>query len=123
MRADIFRQNAPEEIVGRARWTGSGVEIEGDEKVRASVERVFRPTPVVADDPALRPAGTSGPVVLPPGSLSWFVHTARSRSGAEGLAVRLVAEDSTAMGWEPAAAYRSFWETFERKARTGQAAG
>jgi hypothetical protein len=124
LRADISREDAPEDLVGRARWTDSGVEIvSDDDRVRASIERVFRPMPVATDDPSLRPAGSSGPVVLPPGSLSWFVHAARSRSGAEGLAVRLVAEDSTTMGWDPAAAYRTFWQTVERKARTRRAAG
>ena len=90
MRAEFFKPDAASEVVGAADWNGAGVRIDtgGDEALLA-LSRVFRPTPVAVDDPSLRAPGASGPVVLPPGSLSWFLAAARIRAPAEGLSVRI----------------------------------
>jgi len=112
-----FRQeeNGSERMVAAATWTGRGVEIEGpDEAARWLLERVFRAAPVSVDDPSLRSFGTRGEVVLQPGSLRWFMAAAGSRARAEGLKVRFFGSADTAMGWDPAGAYRTFVSTAER---------
>lgn len=119
MLAEFYREGDPGAVVGRARWSGSGVEIDsGDGAIRSGLERVYRAAPISVEDPALRTAGTSGPVVLPPGGLPWFIHASRARAASEGLAVRLVAEGPGGVRWDPAAAYRTFSQTVERRART-----
>ena len=82
---------------------------------------MFRPAPVAVDDPSLRTSGTSGPVLVPPGSLSWFRAAAQVRAGEEGLASRLVPTARGAPGWDPAGSYRSFEEMIERKELAGAA--
>jgi len=124
MLAEFFREENPEEVLGRARWSGAGVAIDADEEaIRSALERVYRAAPVSVEDPALRTAGTSGPVVLSPGSLTWFAHASRARAGSEGMKVRLVAEGPGAVRWDPAAAYRTFSQTVERRARMGGSGG
>jgi hypothetical protein len=114
--AEFYRQDAPNDVVGRATWDGSGVNFEaGDDDVRSSLARIFRPVPVVIDDPSLRAYGTSGPVQLHPGGLSWFRAAAEVRAKDEGLRARLVARPIPAMGWDPAGAYRTFNSQVERK--------
>jgi hypothetical protein len=118
VRAEFFRPDSLDQTVGWATWNGSRVEIQAEvEDVRAVLGRIFRPTSVSVDDPASRTAGTTGPVVLTPGSLRWFQAAARARSEAEGLAVRLVPEEGEGMGWDPAGAYRTFGEALERRQR------
>ena len=120
MRAEFVRTGQEDRVVGSATWDGSRVAVEsGEEHVAAALWRVFRPTAVAIDDAALRTAGTTGPVVLPPGSLPWFQAAARVRSAAEGLDVRFVPEGRGAMGWEPAGAYRPFGDAVERRERLG----
>jgi len=88
------------------------------ETVDASIEglgAIFRPTPVVVDDASLRPLGTSGEVVLEPGSLEWFRAALSTRSPALGLAVRFVTDEIEG-GWDPAANYRTFAEQAARLA-------
>lgn len=120
MRAVFYRPDAPDTLIGSAAWRGGRVDVEAeDEAVGQTVRRIFRPTPVVIDDPSMRSYGTSGPVVLPPGSLRWFRAAAETRSGADGLGVRFVPESDRAMGWDPAGAYRTFNDAIERKARIG----
>ena len=119
MRADFYRLDAPGEIVGRARWVGSGIEVETgtqDDDVLRALSRIFRRTPVVVDDPALRLPGATGPAVLPPGSLRWFRLAAAARCEAEGLGVRLAPEGQAGMGWDPAGGYRSLSDTEARRA-------
>lgn len=124
VRAEFYRPDAPEQIVGRAVWTGSGVELAAEEgAIAEALARIVRRTSVAVDDSALRTAGTLGPVVLQPGGLLWFIHAARSRSGAEGLAVRLVPEAAGGTGWDPAAAYRTFSEAIDRTERLDGAVG
>ena len=116
MLAEFYKEDAPEEVLGRATWDGSGVSIDAeDESVRNSVARIFRPVPVLVDDPSLRSYVTSGPVELPPGGLLWFRAAAEGRSADQGLRVRLVPQSRGAMGWDPAGAYRPFNEQIERK--------
>jgi hypothetical protein len=120
MRAVFVRPDAPDSPVGQAVWSGRGVSIsaEGDDEgVRTSLTRVFRPTPVAVDEPALRPAGTAGPVVLPPGSLAWFQAVARVRGADEGLGVRFAPDGPSGSGWDPAGAYRPFREAGELRER------
>jgi hypothetical protein len=115
--AEFYRDADHPEVVGRARWSRSGVEIDaGDQAIRSALERVYRAASVSVEDPALRAAGTSGPVVLPPGGLPWFMHASRARAAAEGLVVRLVAEGPGGVRWDPAAAYRTFSQSVERGA-------
>jgi hypothetical protein len=112
MKAEFVRQDAPDQVVGMAIWAPGRPVIEsGHDDVRTSLGRIFRPVPVVVDDPSLRSFGTSGPVLLQPGSVRWFRAAAESRAGAEGLSVRFVAPADAAMGWDPAGAYRTFWAT------------
>jgi hypothetical protein len=120
MLAEFYKPDAAEQVVGRAIWDGRGVHVEADdEAVRTSIERVFRPVPVVVDDPSLRSLGTSGPVQLAPGSLVWFRAAAEARGPVEGLRARLVPQSDAAMGWEPAGAYRTFDGQMEHKERIG----
>lgn len=118
MRAAFFRLDHPDSIVGTAVWNGKGADVEADdESIHQAIRRIFRPSPVLIDDPSMRSYGTAGPVVLPPGSLKWFRAAAEARSRGEGLRVRFVPEPEAAMGWDPAGAYRTFNEAVERKAR------
>jgi hypothetical protein len=108
-------QEGASSVVAAATWNGSSVEFEAEgEANRALVERIFRPASVAVDDPALRSFGTYGEVNLPPGSLRWFMASAKSRGEAEGLRVRFVPDESGALGWDPAGAYRTFTSSAER---------
>ena len=119
MRAVFYGEDDPKKVVVAARWNRRGVEVAGDAEMQARVRRIFRATPVVVDDPVFRASGTSGPVVLHPGTLLWFRAAAQIRGKAEGLNVRFVPEGQDAMGWDPAGAYRPFSEAIERKELSG----
>ncbi len=85
-----------------------------DPELRASLQRAFRPTPVVVDDASLRSPGTRGESVLQPGDLEWFRAVAQVRVRAEtGLVARFV-PGVTVGGYDPAANYRRFEEQIER---------
>lgn len=117
MRAEFYRADAPTQAVGWATWAGTGVDVESkDDEAASAIRRVFRSLPVAVDDPALRSAGTAGPVVLQPGSLRWFTAAARARSEVEGLGVRFVSGETGSIGWDPAGAYRTFQAVVERDA-------
>ena len=121
MRAEFLKPDAPDRVVGTARWAGAVALVEAaDPETERALRRVFRNTPVAVDDPAERSAGTAGPTVLPPGTLRWFRAVALSRGRGEGFAVRLVPEGRGAMGWDPAGAYRTFVDAGERKERIGR---
>jgi hypothetical protein len=98
-----------------AAWYGDRVHVEADDPADAeAVRRVFRPTPLVVDDPAARGPGTTGPVQHQPGSLAWFRAAATVRGPAEtGMAVRLDAGTMEG-GFDPAANYRDFEEQIAR---------
>ncbi len=119
--SDPGQEAPPPPVVGVATWTGSTVAIEvleGGDETNAALERVFRRVPVVVDDASLRALGASGPTVLEPGDLRWFMAAAQTRAAGERLAVRLV-PSATGMGWDPAGAYRTFGAAFDRLGRAG----
>ena len=101
--------------VAAATWLDGRVVVESDDRdLRASIERAFRPVPVVVDDPSLRYPGTRGESVLQPGDLEWFRAAAQVRVPAEtGLVARSV-PGVTIGGYDPAANYRRFSEQIER---------
>jgi hypothetical protein len=116
LRIEFHRPDAPEAVVGRATWDGRAVSVEGDgPEVRTALARVFRPAPVVSDDPALRNLGARGEVVLQPGGLDWFLQAARVRGPEVGLAGRVVRPEVEG-GWDPAGNYRTFDQQVERLA-------
>ena len=116
MRAEFFREDDPDSVVGSAEWTGDAVNAQAeDPKVRRALGRIYRPTAVLIDDAALRSFGTRGPELLPPGTLRWFICATQSRSGVEKLAYRLIPGESRRMGWDPAGAYRTFADQAERR--------
>jgi len=121
VRAEFVRADVPAEVVGSATWLGNGVAIEDGGEVGEALDRIFRPSPVVIDDPSLRSFGTAGPAVLQPGSLQWFRAAAQARAPAEGLAVRFVPDGAASIGWDPAGAYRTFPAAAERRELLGPA--
>jgi hypothetical protein len=115
MRAEFYGPDDEGTVVASAAWDGRSVRIEADDAaVRASLERVFRLTPVVVEDPSLRPLYAKGEVVVHPGSLEWFREAAITRAEREGLRVRLVPEAAGRGGWDPASAYRTFRQEVAR---------
>ena len=117
MRAELFRLEAPEEVVAIAEWDGSRATIgptEGAAGVTAAdLECVLRPTPVIVDDHSLRRQGTHGEVLLQPGTLDWFRSALLVRGPELGLGVRFVSGVREG-GWDPAAQYRSFAQQVNR---------
>lgn len=113
-----FRKADSADVAGRAVWMGPGVRIEAeDDGVRLALARIFRPIPVVVDDPALRPPGSTGPVHVHPGTLAWFIEAAKVRSEQEGLKVSFVPSGEGGAGWDPAGTYRPFAQQIERLER------
>lgn len=115
MLAEFALAEDQNEVVGRAVWNGRTVEVDldmGTEDVRTAIERIFRPSPVLVDDPSLR---SSGPELHPPGTLRWFIAAAESRVQGEGLTVRLTPQTQGTLGWDPAGAYRTFPDAMERR--------
>jgi hypothetical protein len=105
---------ANDEVVGTATWErGRFTVTAADPAVRSVLEHLFRPTPVVVDDPSLRSLGAHGESVIQPGSIEWFRAAAFARAPHDGLRARLVPE-MTGGGWDPAAAYRTFDDAMER---------
>jgi hypothetical protein len=101
MRAEFFRPDAPDRVVGVATWDGRRVVVEAEDRdVREALNRVFAPSSVSVEDPSLRPAGTDGPTVLEPGDLVWFRVAARVRGPRHGLSVRFVTDRPPR--WDPA---------------------
>lgn len=104
MRAEFFRKRIPDKVIGVAEWDGREVAVQAkNAPVRQVLDRIFRPSPVVVEDPAMRPAGSHGPAILAPGGLGWFMAAARVRGQQEGLGVRFVTD--RAGGWDPAGSY------------------
>jgi putative intracellular protease/amidase len=101
--------------VATAGWDGSDVTVTAaDETIRTALAHAFRRSAVAVDDASLRRLGTSGDVVIQPGSLEWFRAAANTRATAEsGLAARFV-PGLDAGGFDPAAGYRRFDEQLER---------
>ena len=105
----------PPPAIASATWLDGRVVVESDDPaIRASIERAFRSTPVVVDDPSLRSAGTTGAQMLQPGTLGWFRGVAQFRVPAEiGLVARSVPGVARG-GYDPAANYRRFSEQIAR---------
>jgi hypothetical protein len=115
MKVEFSPSNAPDEVVGRARWDGRRAVIEAQEDDdRAKLEKIFRLTPVVVEDASTRMLGASGVSMLQPGSLEWFRAAALTRAPEAGLAARIVPEFRPGTGWDPAADYRTFRHEMRR---------
>jgi hypothetical protein len=114
VRANLYRPDAPDEVVAVARWTGSGASLEALRDDVEGLDRLLSPTPVVVDDGSLRQLGQRGEVLLQPGSIEWFRSALLVRAPKVGLAVRFVPEVAPGLGWDPAAAYRTFEDQIER---------
>jgi hypothetical protein len=118
MRAELYRQDEPDVQVAVATWDGSSARIEAHEGAPDGLDRVFRPTPVVVDDPTFRRQGTHGEILLQPGTLDWFRMALLTRVAPLGLAVRFVPGVREG-GWDPAAQYRTFEEQVDRLTGSG----
>ena len=121
MRAEFLRSGGEaSDVVATASWDGRRVVVDGaDPGVRDAIDRIFRPTPVVVDDPSYRSLGALGEAMIQPGNAEWFRAAAYSRAGAEGLKARVVPEVVGQGGWDPAAAYRTFREDVGRLLERG----
>ncbi len=118
MKAELYRPDEPEAVLGVATWDGRSASLQSGPEAPAGLEAVLRPTPVVVDDPAHRPQGTHGEVVLEPGTLGWFRAALLTRAAALGLAVRFVPGVREG-GWDPASQYRTFEQQVERLTAPG----
>ena len=118
MRVEFFSPDAPDTVVATATWTGSAAVVDArDEEVRRVLTHAYRPTPVVVDDASYRQLGTSGEVVVQPGSLTWFRAATQTRATTESrLGARFVPGVREG-GFDPAAQYRSFDESIDRLTR------
>jgi hypothetical protein len=115
MRAEFYRPDDPDTVVGTARWDGHKVHVDAqDTETRSLIQRIFRASPVASDDASLRSQATSGESVFQPGSLEWFRTAALSRASGAGLTPRLVPEVPARTGWDPASAYRTFRQVVTR---------
>jgi hypothetical protein len=105
----------PPPTLAAATWLNGRPVVEADDQtIKDAIERAFRSTPVVVDDPSLRSAGSRGEQMLQPGDLGWFRAVAQFRVLAEtGLVARTVPGVARG-GYDPAANYRRFSEQIER---------
>lgn len=115
MHAELYRPDDPQTVVAAATWADRRPTLEVLDPTVTGLEALLRPIPVVTDDPSLRRPGSSGEVLLEPGSSAWFRAALLARAPAFDLAVRFVAERITG-GWDPAAAYETFDEQVDRLA-------
>jgi hypothetical protein len=101
--------------VATAVWDGAEVTVTADDlTTRDLLAHAFRRSAVAVDDASRRRLGTSGTVVMQPGSLEWFRAVANSRARIDsGLVARFV-PGLAAGGFDPAANYRAFDEQLER---------
>lgn len=115
MKVELHPPDQPDAVVATISWIEGRSVIDTDNDVlRATLERVFRRTPVVSDDPSYRRMGTAGEVLIQPGDLEWFRAVVQARVPVEtGLAARFV-PGVTEGGFDPAAGYRKFEEQIER---------
>jgi hypothetical protein len=105
----------PPPALASASWIDGEIAVESDDAdLQTKIERAFRRTPVVVDDPALRYPSTRGELVLQPGDLVWFRAVAQVRVPAEtGLVARFV-PGAIVGGFDPAANYRRFPDQIQR---------
>lgn len=115
MKVELHRPDEPDAVVATVSWTDRQPAIATDDDIlRATLQKVFRRTPVVIDDPSYRRMGTAGELLIQPGDLEWFRAVVQSRLPAEtGLAARFV-PGVTEGGYDPAADYRTFEAQIER---------
>jgi hypothetical protein len=116
MKVEFYRADDPDTVLATGVWEGGRATLGSeDPDLQRALTDAFRSTPVlVAGDDSYRGPGTSGPVVVQPGSLEWFRAAAQVRAPAEtGLAARLVPGVREG-GFDPAAGYRSFESALER---------
>ena len=113
MRAELYRPDAPETVVAVATWSQGRATLDILDPSVGGLDTLLRPTPVVVDDPSLRPPGSHGESLLEPGSPAWFRAALITRAETCGLRARFVAGEIVG-GWDPAASYRSFDEQIER---------
>jgi hypothetical protein len=113
VRAELYRPDAPEEVVAVATWNGSTAGLEAGPDAPEGTGVILRPTPLVIDDPSLRAQGTHGEILLEPGSLPWFRAALQTRTEALGLAVRFVPGVREG-GWDPAGLSGTFEERVDR---------
>lgn len=118
MKVEFHLPDAPDDVLVTAEWRDGAVVVSSrDDARRARVEKAYRHTPAVVDDGAYRRLGTSGEVVIPPGSLEWFRAVTQTRARSEtGLVPRTVPDVRRGAGYDPAAGYRPFEEQVERLA-------
>jgi hypothetical protein len=106
---------AAPEVVGSASWDGSRLEIEAlDEEVRGALRTIFRRTALATEDASLRRRGTSGTVLLQPGTNEWFRAAAFERAPDVGLVARAVPGVEEGGGWDPAAQSTTFRRSVDR---------
>jgi hypothetical protein len=119
VKVEFHLPDAPDDVLVTAEWhDGEVVVTSDDETRRARVEKAYRRTPVVLDDASYRRMGTSGEVVIQPGTLEWFRAVTQSRARSEtGLSPRSVPDVRRGAGYDPAAGYRTFEEQVERLGR------
>ena len=116
MKVEFYDPEDEQKItVASAMWDGAEVTVSADDAtIRDVVAHAFRRSAVAVDDPSRRRLGTSGAVVIQPGSLEWFRAVANSRTTVEsGLSARFVPGLATG-GFDPAAGYRPFDEQLEQ---------
>ena len=115
MKIELHHPDQPDAVVATVSWTNGQPVIEAEDDIlRTTLQKVFRRTPVVIDDPSYRRMGTAGDVMIQPGDLEWFRAVVQARIPAEaGLAGRFV-PGVTEGGFDPAAGYRTFEEQIER---------
>jgi len=115
MKVEFHRPDEPDDVLATATWRDGAPSVASDdEPLREEIGRAFRRTPVVIDDASYRRLGTSGAVVIQPGSLEWFRAVVQARVPAEtGLVGRFVPGVREG-GFDPAAGYRTFEEQIDR---------
>jgi hypothetical protein len=115
VKVELHRPDQPDTVVATISWVGGRSVIETpDDILRASLQKVFRRTPVVLDDPSYRRLGTSGEVLIQPGDLEWFRAAVQARIPAETNLVARFVPGVTQGGFDPAADYRTFEQQIER---------
>jgi hypothetical protein len=115
VKVELHHPDEPDVVVATVSWIGGQPIVDTEDDIlRATLQTVFRRTPVVIDDPSYRRMGTSGEVLIQPGDLEWFRAVVQARIPAEtGLVGRFV-PGVTEGGFDPAAGYRTFEEQVER---------
>ena len=115
MKVELHPPDEPDTVVATIAWTdGRAVVDSEDDALRASLEKVFRRTPVVIDDASYRRQGTTGEVLIQPGDLEWFRAVVQVRIPAEAGLVGRFVPGITQGGFDPAAGYRTFEAQIER---------